>query len=1104
MALHPRTGLSCAALLVASATATAQGGTPAYQATQHPVHSNASSLVLADLDGDGRPDAATTCLGASSNGTVSVLLGEGAGGFWRRDDHPVGRNPLWLAAGDLDEDGASDLVSADERDDTLSFLFGDGQGGFGAGAPLSTGNGPRCVLLADLNGDGHLDLASADFHAGEISIRDGDGAGGFGPRVPVRTGVQTSLVGAGDLDQDGQLELVFLETYFRTVGVLRRNGTGTFGYISSYPEPGVPTGLALADLTGDGRLDVATTIGSPGQVSVRPGDGAGGLLDGQLHALPSAPLGLVCADLDGDSLLDIATANPLTTAEGSVFLLRGAGAGQFLAPRPLTAGGGLQSLAVGDLDGDGWLDLAGGVLGDPEVSQQGAVTVLRSRGPALFPGRVELPSSPRPGVLRLEDMDGDGQADLIAAHPEGASVGVRLGDGLGGLGVEARFSVGSAPQSLAVGDLDGDGDLDVVTGRYSSGNAVALANDGGGGLSAPTGYSCGTLLSAVALGDLDGDGALDLVSSRVGSPFELSVRSGNGAGAFGPRTTYPNAGAGFDVLLADLDLDGDLDAAVAQGLVNGSALVSLGDGLGGFAPFVAHATGSGTRSIVTGDWNEDGWPDLATAQPSGLTLLLGDGSGAFPGRSDHVIGLQPRWLHAGDVNGDGHLDLVSSDSSAARALLLLGDGSGGFPLEPSVVGRGGTADVALGDLDLDGRLDLVLCHQNLGALSLLRNQRTTRLWYVDGNVPGPGAGTEVDPFVSLGAALDAAGSGDRVLIAPGTYAEPLHLDKGLELVGTAGAALTVLDGSHAFGVLAVEGGVEVGLRGLTLTRGLAVDGGGLAARGPGTVVQLDDCVVEDCVASAQGGGIFSADARVVVRRSTVRGNSAGAGGGLYGTDIELLQVRVLGNSAGSGGGLYLTSSQAFLANSLVADNSAVLAGGILHLPPTSGGELLHLTSCTVSGNSGRGIVVSNGCPAACPRSEVLENCIVAGNPGGDCFAPHLALAYSLLGDSSGATLVSAVGSLVDVDPRFTDPGAQDFRLSRASPAVDAGSNALFAPLLGTLTTDLRGVPRFLDDPFVLDTGAGSAPLIDMGALERGQRLGPRSGVPPAGGSVLVR
>jgi hypothetical protein len=128
-------------------------------------------IVSSDFDGDGNADLAVANSGGAS---VSVLLGDGSGGFAGAPGSPVTglSGPIGLAAADLDGDGTTDLAVANSTANTLSVLLGDGAGGFApqAGSPYTVGSGPRSVAVGDFDGDGAPDLAVANAGDNTVSV----------------------------------------------------------------------------------------------------------------------------------------------------------------------------------------------------------------------------------------------------------------------------------------------------------------------------------------------------------------------------------------------------------------------------------------------------------------------------------------------------------------------------------------------------------------------------------------------------------------------------------------------------------------------------------------------------------------------------------------------------------------------------------------------------------------------------------------------------------------------------------------------------------------------------------------------------------------------
>src|SRR6266571_4219326 len=100
-----------------------------------------------------------------------------------RLDFATGTGPYWAAIGDLNGDGKLDLVVSNFNANTVSVLLGNGAGGFGAKTDFTTGANPYSVAIGDLNGDGKPDLAVANFSSSTVSVLLGNGAGGFGAKT---------------------------------------------------------------------------------------------------------------------------------------------------------------------------------------------------------------------------------------------------------------------------------------------------------------------------------------------------------------------------------------------------------------------------------------------------------------------------------------------------------------------------------------------------------------------------------------------------------------------------------------------------------------------------------------------------------------------------------------------------------------------------------------------------------------------------------------------------------------------------------------------------------------------------------------------------------
>ncbi len=120
----------------------------------------------------------------------------------------------------MDRDGDQDLVTSDQFDDTVSVLLGDGLGGFASRVSHPVCDQPIDVVAGDLDGDGNQDLAAVNAGDNSISILLGDGQGSFAPRIDYLCGVTPVRADAGDLDADGRQDMIVANRDSSTITVM--------------------------------------------------------------------------------------------------------------------------------------------------------------------------------------------------------------------------------------------------------------------------------------------------------------------------------------------------------------------------------------------------------------------------------------------------------------------------------------------------------------------------------------------------------------------------------------------------------------------------------------------------------------------------------------------------------------------------------------------------------------------------------------------------------------------------------------------------------------------------------------------------------------------
>lgn len=360
-------------------------------------------------------------------------------------------------------------------------------------------------------------------------------------------------------------------------------------------------------------------------------------------------------------------------------------------------------------------------------------------------------------------------------------------------------------------------------------------------------------------------------------------------------------------------------------------------------------------------------------------------------------------------------------------------------------------------------------------------------------------------YITIQSAIDAAGTGDEVVVAPGRYSENILVSKAVTVRGTdpgdpAVVARTVIDGHLAGPVVTLAGRADKTVSGLTIRGGLAASGGGVLVQdGVSRVLQ---CVIRDNQASSDGGGVFTV-ASVYLVGCAIEGNRAGdSGGGVcdysYGCDVRVSGCGIRSNDARQGGGLWgAADSRATITSSVIAGNTAAERGGGVGLwtslqasvsncllagnAALQGGAAwwqdspLTIRNCTISGNLAQVGGGLYGYTWSYADKLVAGNSIVWGNQAAgpqivlDGLLPDvpqdlLTISYcdiqgglSGVGVTGGNWQVSWGAGNLDRDPQFVDAGGaggngatwsdNDYQLAYGSACIDAGSDDVAALLV---------------------------------------------------------
>ncbi len=605
-------------------------------------------------------------------------------------------------------------------------------------------DGVRHPVAADFNGNGRIDVAFPTsrfsfLNNNHIALRLNQGDGRFGESRIELLAAPSSLV-ATDFDADGDIDMVVCGIDF--IDILINDGAANF----SAPQ----------------RIN-SNNIDNCDQI--------------------------VAADLNGDNLpelLYLDSSGPATR----VSLLIAQGGLVWSPPVDLIGGDRPKSIAAGDLDGDGHIDIAVANFDSDNV------TVFFSDGNANLTPVPAYAVGNRPNGIAIGDINGDSQPDLVVTLDNAdAAIAVLLNDGSGQFGPPVFTAIGQAPRGIAVADLDGDGDIDIAVATSADSAISVLLNNGLGGFPQRQQYFTSSSPQTVVIADLDGDTRPDLMThSGSSSNVVVSWLRARGDGSFVDARVIPKNndssgnGVGRDLIVADFDGDGIDDVAV--GFDTGGVIdIHFGSGSGFRAPprAVFAQTGNNGGMFDAADLNGNSVPDLVSAEtisaPYHLITILNDGNGNFADGAEVLrmaLPGRPLDLEVGDLNNDGRPDvLVTHQADPAFALTpYFSLGEGNYVQGTSVPMSDNLGLIRLGDLNGDGLLDaVVLARQNGSVLTV-----STYLNTGDGNLvfaavqpvetgfagtvfPGDLALADLDGDGRLDvlATLDPSGSGPRYI-----------------------------------------------------------------------------------------------------------------------------------------------------------------------------------------------------------------------------------------------------------------------------------------------------------------------------------------------------
>jgi hypothetical protein len=698
-----------------------------------PAVDSISSVAAADLNGDGKADAA---VGLTDG--VAILLNDGSGRLANASTISLVPSPTTLAnsyqhvlvaVGDVNGDGKPDIAATVNGE--VWILLNQGGGTFAPpSTPYSPGRGTMLSLvIADVTGDGNPDITL--LLPDSVIVMQGNGAGSFTPYVALSNGIGNLLPveeywgdAIGDVNGDGKPDLVaagFVPGVCNPSSLCAgtttdpdvegftendNNGTGDFGPAIPYPQVtanenaanvyGTYGSIAIADINKDGLPDIVLATNNYSgtntiTVAINQGNKPSSIPQVGGGSYPQFNNPQVITTISS-GFLDSDPPNPIA-----------------LNPtlgRPLTNFG--ISLMTTDFNGDGYPDI---VAND---SNNGTLISLENNKDNTFTAVATVPGGVGMNPMAMADFNGDGILDVLEANAATNTVSVLVGKA-GGI----YHSAQSFPILSDSGNSSGTVNIITTPGINATGLVVNNSN---------------------VIADFNGDGEPDYIYSDSNGSAHEQVSSANGYSyTDGALVVSPLGGSTSPlqvILAADFNGDGKQDLLLQYGgyekgtgqnatFIPATFGIALGKGDGTFVvPSVLNSYTYSLENFIVADLNKDGKPDVVAhasfctpsnvlGEPTCLggstanwvVAFLGRGDGTFQAgmSTETEVAGDGEALAVGDVTGDGIPDLIVSGDSGLS--VWQGSGSGSF-FEAQLITKTSPGAPVIGDFNGDGANDI--------------------------------------------------------------------------------------------------------------------------------------------------------------------------------------------------------------------------------------------------------------------------------------------------------------------------------------------------------------------------------------------------------------
>lgn len=746
-----------------------------------------SSVAVADIDGDGKPDLVIT---NNESKVISILKNRienniiTTTSFEPKVDFDTGWTPNSLSLDDIDGDGKVDIVVANQDENTLSIFRNTATAGvinqqsLAGRVTIGTGLAPVKVASGDMDGDGKIDLVVANYNSRSVSILKNISEPGtiletsFLPKVDFDIGESPLDIAITDIDNDGLLDMAVLAGTSSLFVLKNKPIADVAPVVTSFtPATGsMGTTITISGSNFDNITDVRVgtvpvssfTVQSPNTIKAVIASGYSGSVLVVKKGSSGAKEGFTFIDSQAGNIPPVITSfTPLNGPVASTVTITGKNFSKTLADNTVFFGAVKATVLSADKEiltvkvpyGATYQPISVTTNKLTAYSQKPFVTTYDGGGgsfnfsPASFATRSSFATGAKPSASVAADIDGDGKPDLVTANTTDGTISILRNTGVNSIAFAQKtdFGVAASPVDLQVADINGDAKLDIVVAGGSGVLSVLINNSTAGSIAflPKQDIKIGNRAFAIATGDLDKDGKPDVaITTDTDNTVEIwKNTSAAGSISFQQQQKLTLVNNTRGLVIGDIDNDGKADVIVISP-GDRSANFFLNTSTSGPITFAAgvrvyidesHYT-SIPENVIIGEFNGDDKLDLIISCVSIFRIMTNQsttGNIKFAPGSYQVSSPLPNTPTSNhqalsDLDGDGIPDVLMSipvEKSVEIFRNLSTPGKTTMLFPRDYAAGNNPFSINAADFDQDGRPDIAVTNLTDNTVSILKNSK---------------------------------------------------------------------------------------------------------------------------------------------------------------------------------------------------------------------------------------------------------------------------------------------------------------------------------------------------------------------------------------------